>query len=435
MSTKLLLGAKPVISVSSRLLGRVGHPKRIMQLDRMMRCTKRYLSSLKPLAQATMRGLQYYGKNDIRFSDKVKEPQIKVDDEAIIEVEYCGICGSDLSEYTKGPLLIQKDGKPNQLSGEKLPLCLGHEMSGRIIKAGPGVTKFKVGDRVVVEATATCSDRHRYPHFNRDTQETCEACKHGHTNACRHLSFCGLGFSDGGLSERVTVSEAHLVKLPDEIPFDIGAMIEPLAVAWHAVRLSGFKEGSSGLVLGSGPIGLATVLALQGHGARQIVVSEPAEIRRKEATEFGATAFDPLKYKTTEEALAALKSLTDSEGFDYSYDASGVQASLDTSIWALRAGGKATNIAIWGDQFKQFKPMSVTLEEKTYGGSMCYLYEDFVQVIDAIVSKKMDINKCRKMITGVVPIEDGVQKGFEELIHNKAHHIKILLTPKKENLR
>ncbi len=375
-----------------------------------------------------MRGLLYYGNKDIRYSESVKEPQIKVGKELIIDVAYCGICGSDLHEYLDGPIFFDKASKGgDEISNQKLPLCLGHEFAGVVKEVGPEVTKFKVGDHVCVEATAHCHDRYRFDNPRSKTHE-CSACKRGLTNSCHYLNFTGLGFCDGAMSERVVASEEHTIFLPKSIPLEIGALVEPLSVAWHAVRISGLQPGDTALVLGAGPIGLATILALQGHQAGKIVASEPAAIRREQAQKLGVEVFNPFEHPSLEEGIEALKR-TVGEGFQYSFDASGIRSTFVTSIDALDAGGKAVNIAIWPDKPVDFKPMKVTLEEKAYLGSMCYTATDFEQVIDAIDKGLIDVELCRHMITGKIKLEDGLEKGFKELVEHKDKHVKVLITP------
>ncbi|ODV60974.1 2,3-butanediol dehydrogenase [Ascoidea rubescens DSM 1968] len=380
-----------------------------------------------------MRGVLFYGRNDIRFSDDVQEPEIKVEDELIVDIAWCGICGSDLHEYLDGPIFFPKEGKGHELSNWKSPQCMGHEFSGIVKKVGPKVTKVKPGDHVVVEATSHCSDRKRFQRNNpRINTAVCSACKMGSTNICHYLGFCGLGVHDGALSERVSVSEEHVVRIPKSLPLDIAALVEPLSVAWHAVRISRFQEGDNALVLGAGPIGLATILALQGHKAGRIVVSEPAKIRRDQAEKLGASSvFNPMDYSSFDEGVGVLKSLSDEKGagFKFSYDASGVPSTFKTSIDALGPNGMAVNIAIWPDKPVNFKPMDVTLEEKFYTGSMCYTVQDFEEVIDAIDKGLIDIEKCKQLITAKIKLEDTVEKGFLELINNKDVHIKILVSP------
>lgn len=380
-----------------------------------------------------MKGLLYYGNRDLRYSENIEEPTIQSPNEVLIDVAYCGICGSDLHEYLDGPIFFKKAASAtgDELSGAKLPMCPGHELSGVISKIGDGVKTLKVGDRVVVEASATCVDRKRVPkskNLRYDTPE-CSNCKRGITNCCLYLNFCGLGYSSGGFADKLVASEEHTVKITDNIPFDVAALTEPLSVAWHAVRISKLKEGDTAIVLGAGPIGLATILALQGHKAGRIVVSEIASIRREQAKSFGAEVFNSADYKSTVEAIEALKKLTNGAGFQYAFDASGVKPTFDTSIGVLGARGIAVNIAIWPNKPIDFYPMNVTLEEKFYTGSIGYTRQDFEEVIEAIEKGLIDLKRCKSMITGVVGLKDSVDKGFVDLMKHKDKHIKMLITP------
>ncbi|SCV02524.1 LAMI_0H00166g1_1 [Lachancea mirantina] len=374
-----------------------------------------------------MRALAYFGEKTINFTKDLPEPVIGADDELIIDVSWCGICGTDLHEYLDGPIFFPKDGEPHALSALELPQAMGHEMSGVVSKIGPGVSTVKVGDRVVVEVTGTCKDVYRWPKSKRFKEKKCAACARDLYNSCSHLGFCGLGCGSGGFAEKVVTSESHVVKLPDNIPMDVAALVEPLAVSWHAVRISGLKKGDSALVLGAGPIGLATILALQGHGAGKILVSEPAEFRREQAHSLGVEAFNPFDFgDNVFEELR--KRAPGGEGFNFSYDCSGMKATFDAGLHALTFRGVAVNIAIWGHKPIDFYPMSVTLQEKFVTGSICYTREDFEAVVAALHEGRIDIDKARHMITGRERIEDGFDRGLMELINNKKN-IKILLTP------
>lgn len=376
-----------------------------------------------------MRALAYFGKKDIHFSDDIAKPEIGVDNELEIDISWCGICGSDLHEYLDGPIFFPEEGKTHGVSGIGLPQPMGHEMSGIVSKVGPGVKgDYKVGDHVVVEATCTCLDRYRWPKIESSKLPPCSACKRGIYNCCTHLGFCGLGAHGGGFSEKVVISEQHVIKIPKEIPLDIAALVEPISVSWHAVKISNLKPGQSALVLGAGPIGLATILALQGHGAGKIVVSEPAQIRREQAAKLGVETFNPFEHG--EKAVEELRKIPPGgDGFDFSFDCSGMKATFDTGLHALTFRGVAVNIAVWGHKPIDFFPMDVTLQEKFVTGSMCYTAEDFKDVVNALSTGSIDIDKARHMITGRQKIEDGFEKGFMELIDHKEKNIKILLTP------
>ncbi|SCW01449.1 LAFE_0D12816g1_1 [Lachancea fermentati] len=379
-----------------------------------------------------MRALAYFAKNKIQFSDEIPEPRIELDDEVLIDISYAGICGSDLHEYLDGPIFFPEDNAVEKISGKGLPQPMGHEMSGVVSKVGPAVTKVKVGDHVVVEATSTCQDIYRWPNSSFPKDEECGACKKGFYNCCGHLGFCGLGAYGGGFAEKVVTSERHVVKVPNDIPMDVAALVEPLSVAWHAVRISGLKPGQSALVLGAGPIGLATILALQGHKAGKIIVSEPAKARREQAALMGAETFNPFDHG--KDAVDVLRKIApDGEGFDFSYDCSGVKQTFDTSLHALTFNGVAVNIAVWGHKPIDYYPMDVTLQEKFVTGSMCYTIEDFKAVVKALHEGSIDISRAKRMITGRQKIEDGFEKGFMELINHKETNIKILLTPNNFN--
>ncbi|ODQ79466.1 hypothetical protein BABINDRAFT_8396 [Babjeviella inositovora NRRL Y-12698] len=381
-----------------------------------------------------MKGLLYYGNRDMRYSNNVPEPELIDARDVKIEVEWCGICGSDLHEYLDGPIFFPHDpnGK-NHVSDFGYHLCLGHEYSGTVTEIGSKVSTLKVGDTVVVETTGGCNDRYRYPNAPNFGTKKCTACRNGKTNACKYLTFQGLGLSSGALAERVVVGEHHVVKIDNsKIPFDIGALIEPLAVAWHAVSHSGFKKGSNALVLGAGPIGLAVVLALQGHGAGTIVCSEPADIRRDQAGTLGAQTFNPMDSKDSIEDLRAMA--PGGEGFEHTFDASGVPSTFTSSIQCLGPHGVAVNIAIWGHKPVDIYPMDITLQEKNVTGVMCYTRKDFEETISAIENGLIDIEKIRKMITGKVRLEDSVEKGILELVNNKEKNVKILVSPKMGNV-
>jgi threonine dehydrogenase-like Zn-dependent dehydrogenase len=162
------------------------------------------------------------------------------------------------------------------------------------------------------------------------------------------------------------------------------ALIEPLAVAWHAVRISPFRAGDSVLVLGGGPIGLAVIQILKALGAKTIIVSEIAERRRQFALKFGAHAvLDPSK----NDIIAKCRELTGGGGVHIAFDAAGVQAGLDTAIHAVRARGTIVNIAIWSDQ-ATIQPNLFVLKERSFIGAATYQKNDFQEVIDAISSGK-----------------------------------------------
>lgn len=380
-----------------------------------------------------MKAIVYYDNQDIKYHESFPEPEINHETEVKIKVEYCGICGTDLHEYSSGPFFF-KD-KRSEISNHSKVQCMGHEICGEIVEMGAKVTSLKMGEKVVIEPNGTCLDRHRFPDAPNFGKEKCCACSEDRRNACDHIGFIGLGFTDGGFADYCVVGEEHVIPYPDSyISAEVAALTEPLAVAWHAVRTSNFEPGQLALVLGGGPIGLAAIISLRGHKAGKIVVSEPSKSRRLMAEKFGAETFDPTEYGGNDEYADTLKKCTpDGFGFNYSYDCCGLPASFDVSVKALRTFGTATNIAIWpSKETVPFSPMDVTLKMKTVTGSMCNTRLDFEQIIEAYKRGLIQPEEVRMLITGIVHLEDGIEKGFKELINNKDKHIKILLTPKDQ---
>lgn len=381
-----------------------------------------------------MRGILYYGPNNLKFSDKIENPKINNPNEVIIKVAYCGICGTDLLSYKKGSSFFNAidPQKGHPLSGKFLPQIMGHEISGTVVEVGEKVTDYKVGDKVVVEPTCYCEDKPRFQKEYEEFANYCSSCKDDLTNLCEEMGITGLGCQDGGLAEYMVTAEHHLVKIPDWIPLDVAALVQPLAVCFHAIRIAKFKKDSTVLVVGGGSIGIGCILAAKAYGARSIVCSEPAKIRREHAAGLGAQVFNPSEFKDKADQIANLKKLSeDGKGFDYAFDCSGFPITFHTALGCLKTRGTMVNVAIWTPKPMDFYPMDITGSEKTITGSMCYTIEDFKAVMDALEHKKVSVDLFYKLITKKVELEDAIEGGFEELYHNKDKHIKILITPKK----
>ncbi|KAK9382795.1 chaperonin 10-like protein [Kockiozyma suomiensis] len=361
-----------------------------------------------------MKALRFYGNRDVRVDDNVPEPVISKPTDVLIAPQWCGICGSDLHEFLGGPTFCPTH--PHSLTADKIPVVLGHEFSGIVLAVGSEVSEIVVGDKVCVEATQRC--------------EECANCRSGRTNCCVYgPAFYGLTGLGGGLAEKVVIPVSHVFKLPSDLPVAYGALVEPLSVAWHAVELSGFKPGMTALVLGSGPIGIATILCLQAMGAKTIIVSEPAVGRRKQAEEFDVDfVINPFE----EDVVAKVKEILKGEGAERSYDCSGIQATFQASVAALAAGGIAMNIALW-EKPTQYNPMDTLVRERVIMGSIGYTGRDFAAVIAAIADGRL--KGFEKMITARIPMEDTVSVGYDGLINNKEKHIKILCTPFPELLK
>ncbi|KAK0333105.1 hypothetical protein LTR91_011939 [Friedmanniomyces endolithicus] len=385
-----------------------------------------------PTTDGTMKAVRFHGGKTLREVDQSQRhlryediPEPKCGQGQIkIKPAWCGICGSDLHEYLGGPSICPTS--PHPITGEQVPVTFGHEFSGVIEELGKGVAeKWKVGDRVCVQPIIYDGD--------------CGACQDGLINCCYKNGFVGLSGRicrsamlriintdtspgwGGGLSDHLVVPEYAVVKIPDNIGLDVAALVEPLAVGWHAVNASPFKPSDSVLVLGGGPIGLAVIQALRARGCKQIIVSEVSQMRKEFAKEFGAHhVLDPTK----DDIVAKCRELADGQGVNVSFDAAGVQAGLDQAILALRARGTHVNIAIW-EKRCNFFPNDLVFREKTYMAVATYVKGDFEDVISAISDGRLDM--CKKMITKRIGLDEVVEEGFKALIKDKDNQVKILV--------
>lgn len=335
---------------------------------------------------------------------------------------YCGICGTDLHEYLGGPIFPPPSGQKNPYTGAELPVILGHEFCGTIVEVGRDVAGFSVGQKAAVNPAM--DDRHH-------GREPCELCVVGRHNICEHVTFYGLNANGGGFSDEITLKPICLVPVPDSLPLKLAGLAEPLAVAWHMIRMSGFEEGQDVVVLGAGPIGCALTFLLRTSGARRILVSEISASRAERAADFGADkVVNPMDGSSQErpfpESDAVCSAVHEMMGIgaDITFDACGLQATLDTAIACTKPGGVVFNVAI------HEKPLSIqlnslTLTEKKLLGGLCYTREDFEKVIGVLSTAG---GEAEKFITSVVPLENAIEGGFHELINNTADHVKILIS-------
>src|SRR5207302_375093 len=183
-----------------------------------------------------MLAARLHGNRDLRV-EQMPEPEGVPGGQVRVRPEWCGICGTDLHEYAHGPLYTP---------AENLPQVIGHEFSAVVTEVGDGVTNVQVGDRVAVLPHVFCG--------------SCYFCVRGRQGLCRSLQLTGVTWPWGGLAEQAVVPSYQAIPLPDEVSFEQGAILEPLASVVHAVERSGLKPGGSVLITGAGPIGQLAVL-------------------------------------------------------------------------------------------------------------------------------------------------------------------------------
>lgn len=346
-----------------------------------------------------MKAARWHGIKDIRVED-VPEPGPKTG-EVKIKVAWTGICGSDLHEYLAGPIFVPVE-QDHPLSHDKAPITMGHEYCGTITELGAGVTGLAVGDRVAIEPIFACG--------------TCAACLEGKYNLCESLGFVGLSGGHGGFAAHSVVPARMVHKMPEGLSMEQGALVEPAAVALHAVRLSKIKAGDKAAVFGAGPIGLLVVEALRVAGASEIHVVEPSEVRRQKALDLGATAvIDPM----ATDAVAAIRAATG--GVHVAFEVTGVPQVLPQCIDATRHEGQVLIVSIW-EKAAAFQPNTVVLKERQLQGTIAY--RNVYPAVMALMTQ--GYFSADQLVTKRIPLDDIVAEGFEALVNEKSH-VKILV--------
>ncbi|KAI7191781.1 hypothetical protein KC343_g2614 [Hortaea werneckii] len=357
-----------------------------------------------------MKALRFHGKGDIRL-DEIDTP-ICLPDEVRIQVAYCGICGTDVHEYLEGPILLPQPGSPNPHTGATIPLTMGHEMSGTISEIGEDVQYLHVGERVVVNPAM--DDRHH-------GQPPCSLCLSGRPNICSRSAFYGLQCNSGGFAEEICVKAIAVVPIPQDMSLKVATLSEPLAVASHMIRTSGFQPGQSVVIFGAGPIGCALAWFLKKGGASYVLVSEITPQRAIQAFNCGADiVIDPSN--SPDAVLDAVVDRT-SDGADIAFDACGLQSTLDAAFNCTKPGGVIFNVAIH-DRPLTLQLNALTLSEKKLLAGNAYTAEDYRNVLTCLKEHEKDLER---FITRIVPLDRAVEDGFRELVHNKFRQNKILV--------
>jgi L-iditol 2-dehydrogenase len=260
------------------------------------------------------------GVNVIQVED-IPEPAVKPD-EIKVKIAYSGICGSDLHQLEGKVVfglrpagMIGKPPPPRPAMGVR---AMGHEASGVVAEIGKDVQgDFKVGDRVAMDFKQYCGH--------------CFFCNNGKQGLCLHPRM-----ASGAMAQYAVYPEGAVYHLPEGVPLDVGALLEPLSIAVHSLDISQMRSGDTVLIAGGGPIGLLTLLMAKQAGASKILLSEPIDERRNMALELGADmVINPLK----EDLLETANKFTDYRGFDVSFEASGIAAVAKQMILLAERSG------------------------------------------------------------------------------------------------
>ncbi len=304
--------------------------------------------------------------------------------EVSIRVAYCGICGTDMHVFC---------GAMDARVG--LNRIVGHEMSGTVLVVGEGVEGLVPGQKVVVRPLVHCG--------------VCPACCAGQTHICHNMCFLGLD-ADGAMQEIWTVPMHTVHRLPEDIRMDHAALIEPVAVACHDVRLSGLRSGEDVVVIGGGPIGILVAMIARDSGG-EVVISEVSSERRAIAGQLGFDTVDPAR----EDLAVEIASRTGGKGSDVVFEVSGSQAGVDVMTAVAATRGRIIMVAIHAtrptvDLFQFF------WRELKLFGVRVYEPEDYETAIAAVAGDRVGADV---IITDVNPLED-IQSAFDALATSRS---------------
>ncbi len=354
-----------------------------------------------------MKAAVWHSKRDVRI-DSTAEPAQLGADEALLDVALCGICGTDVHEYTDGPIFLPHDG-----SGARAPAILGHEFAGTVAEVGANVTQARPGDRVTILPTTSC--------------QQCGYCQSGYTQLCDTAIWLGLGVSWGGLASRAVVKGYQLFRIPDSVSFEQAAMVEPAAVAMLAAQRGGVGPGSVVLVTGGGPIGQLCALAARALGADKVYLSEVVPGRREGAARNvePTAVFDP----SAQSVPDAVRAATGGLGADIAIEASGSERALMDALAATRKDGTVVQVAIHQRPVSIHPATQLTIPMKRIIGSLSYTADTYRQVIQLMADGKYPVER---LVTATIPLQDLLELGLDELGRADTQHIKILVNPSAE---
>jgi L-iditol 2-dehydrogenase len=343
-----------------------------------------------------MKAARLYGPHDMRV-DEVPVPE-PGHGQVLLQVLSVGVCGSGVHYYLDGGIGDDK---------VKEPFVIGHEFSARVAALGPGVNRPRVGTRVAVEPAIACGK--------------CELCEEGHPNLCENILFCSTPPTPGALQEYMVHPAELCFPLPDRVSNDQGAMLEPLGIALHAVRLAKLRPGDTAAILGSGPVGLLTLQVALISGARAVWMTDLIPERLAMAEKLGAQG----TFRADEgDPVAWVMDQTGGRGVDVAFEAAWAEETVAQAARVARRGGKLLMIGIPREDEALFPGHAVRRKGLTikYVRRMKHTYPRAIQMVadglidvDSIVTHCYPIERVAEAYDLVASRADGVMKVVVEV--------------------
>lgn len=315
------------------------------------------------------------------------------DNEVLVKLEYVGICGSDMHYYETGRI------------GDYVvepPFVLGHEPGGVVVEVGKDVKHLKVGDRVALEPGKTCGH--------------CEFCKEGKYNLCPDVVFFATPPVDGVFQEYVAHEAALCFKLPDNVDTMEGALIEPLAVGFHAANQGGAHAGQTAVVFGAGCIGLVSMMALKAEGVSKVYVVDIMQKRLDKAMELGAT--EVINSMDTD-VMAEIVRLTEGKGADLIIETAGMEITTRQAIHIAKKGATIVLVG-YSKTGEMTLPLSLALDKELTFKTVFRYRHIYPMAIEAVASGKVNL---KGIVSNVFDFDD-IQNAMDKSISDKANIVK-----------
>jgi 2-desacetyl-2-hydroxyethyl bacteriochlorophyllide A dehydrogenase len=312
--------------------------------------------------------------------------------QVVIAIRASSICGGDLHLY--------KGKHPSA----PLPAALGHELSGDVISIGSKVSSVCIGDRVTVEPVIACG--------------SCPPCLRGEYGYCDNLSY-HYRQGQGAMAEYFVVEQRYVYKLPESMSYEAGALIEPLAVAVHAVKRAKIGLRDDVVIIGAGPIGILVSAVCKAAGAREIIVADIAEVRLEMALAMGATR---TINSSQESVVDVVRQVTGGRGIGRSFECAGNEKTFEQAMRCLCKGGIATMVAIFEQPTIQIPVTLIVSQEITVQGAQGYCW-DFETAL--ALTNVIDLGK---LVSHVFPLAE-VDKALKVALNREEKPVKVVLKP------
>lgn len=342
-----------------------------------------------------MKAALFYGHGIPLVVEEVEKPVPGVN-EVLVDIKACGICGSDIHIVFEG---ITPTGF--------LPIILGHEPSGVIAEVGDNVSNLKPGDRVVISSCVICGQ--------------CDNCLDGRESICMKRKLLGIHLN-GGLAEYMVAPANNVIKLPETITFEEGAIItDAVATPFHAITKRGkLQPGETVAIFGCGGLGIHAVQIAKICGASRIVAVDINEAVLERALKAGAT---DLVLSSKEDPVAKIKKITGNRGVDIVLECVGLQKTITQGIESLKTGGRLIVVGLSSENISLLPPIIFVRSEFSIIGSYAWERADIVKIIKLVENGCLDLSSS---ITGKFTLDE-VNTALEQLYNKVDNPIRIVI--------